>query len=258
MSDQIALSELKLREIAAEDIGSMGVGTLFFEGGDNGPIHSSGASSWITFVPFGNYEDHVPTRVSARLLEIKGNVANLAVEFTHGSERASTNPPQTKAELDLLLKDEFNKDAFKGRKPMGPRPPVPPIKDRETSLSLASDEWTLVIIRLPHNAKYQFNRRGAPFSAIGEHISRFGETGKLDTAGNIISQRKIVEKDRAGNEVIHDGCKTAYFVIKGMENTITPFNVHLDIVGKHSTGEDYHIPIIVDPDVRHPGGNGDP
>lgn len=258
MSDQIALSELKLRKIALDDLQSATSEIQLFDAGDDGPTHLSGASSWITYVPFGDYEDQVPTRLSARLLEIKGNVANLTIEFTHGSERASTNPPQTKKELDLLLKNEFNRDAFKGRKPMGPRPPVPPIKDRETSLSLASDEWTLVIIRLPHNAKYQFNRRGAPFSAIGNHIGRFGETGKLDSAGNVISQRKIVEKDGAGNEVIHDGCKTAYFVIKGMEYTTTPFNVHLDIVGKHTTGEDYHIPIIIDPDVRHPGGNGDP
>ncbi len=136
-------------------------------------------------------------------------------------------------------------------------PEILPSLENETSLSIGveQEESVLVVLTLPEGASYRFNRDGAPFSTIWTSLEKFGGCGILDASDEVKNYNRVNGNLKDKNDLV----RTAYFVITSLKDQSVAFNIHLDLVGKKKRSsetaeqEEYFIPVIVDPEVRHPG-----
>ena len=135
-----------------------------------------------------------------------------------------------------------------------PMPDDLPLKRKfKTPLSLQNKAHAYVILRLT-GKNWQFSYDKAPFS-IGPEGAAIPEAyfhaRKVDAQGAIVDPATPT-KD----------CRIAFFVsdgpkaIGGLERYSHAFNLHLDLKYKNSENQDSFMPIIVDPDIRYPGGSG--
>lgn len=131
-------------------------------------------------------------------------------------------------------------------------------RTKDTLLSINFDRTPLryVVLKLSSRHNWQFSSSCAPFmmDRSDEGKNRFFEARRFDPTGNVID-----------GAVVQDGCKFAYFIVDPTKFKTNSqgefqhrFNIHIDLLEMNGSLIDNRIPIIIDPDVRHPGGNGGP
>lgn len=128
-------------------------------------------------------------------------------------------------------------------------------KDTHLSLNAEAPLLLYLVFKLSDNWQWQFSSDFYPFMIssddAGKHI--FVDAKRFDSGGNIAAfPGKIVE-----------GSRYAFFIWNGTNLPSSPdfqhrFNIHLEFLEMAGTSVHSKIPIIVDPDVRHPGGTGGP
>lgn len=213
------------------------------------------------------YSDLIPQFAVVKLLEAEFDQDGFS--FVYAKHSKELKAP------DSTTKDKFLTRINKRKKIKGfARKLDWDIKEKdETCLSINAYKDTLVIVKLRKNSNLQFNRSGSAISTDWRYVVQkqssegslpdFGEMGKVCKIGSDIIVLPTTDVKSNGINAAGtphpktiDGCKTAYFVIRGRPSgTSLPFNIHLDIVGENDEGVQYYIPIIIDPDVRHPGGS---
>lgn len=153
---------------------------------------------------------------------------------------------RSKQDFIDLLTDVCRPDyQFTGGGPSEPKDPY------GTKLSLDSRKrWSYVIFKLA-SRPWQFARKGYPL--------KFGDAGtmaKLYFNGRRVNEAGVEDKgDDPTN--LRDDCMVAYFISDARNIPIQypyphAFNLHVDLKFDGGAG---HMPVIMDPDVRHPGGS---
>ena len=132
--------------------------------------------------------------------------------------------------------------------------PDPPL----TPLSLNNQGLTYIVYRLS-DKNWQFCRNHPPFSMgpklQGKEI--YCEARRVTPWG---TGERVVEVRPGEWEPVRDECSVAYFIADGWKaQGITgiythAINIHVDLVFPGQTPA--YTPLIIDPDVRHPGGSG--
>jgi hypothetical protein len=139
--------------------------------------------------------------------------------------------------------------------------PMAPEEPFDSQLSLNNDELRYIIFRLKAGKNWQFAREGWPITIGDEGKNYFYEAHRVD--------RKGIWDKGDDRKLIRDGCQVAY-VIAAADEVLAktgaychPINLHIDLIhevdglldGKPIKKTCY-LPLIVDPDVRYPGGSG--
>ena len=110
-----------------------------------------------------------------------------------------------------------------------------------------------LVFRLPEKSNIQFSADYLPFTMEHANVAneQFVESGKFDSKGNRFSPRRKLED-----------CKYAFFTVNGPHlpkadpaRFIRRFNIHVELLESNGGKVINRIPIIIDPDVRNPGGN---
>lgn len=133
-----------------------------------------------------------------------------------------------------------------------------PKRPFKSALSLENNEFVYLIFRLKEERKWQFSRVGWPITVGSVARGYFFEALRVDSSGS---------RDRGDDkELVRDGCKLAYVIAAGKEAFeqedvfCHPINLHIDLItdelydGGGTTRQPCYLPIIVDPDIRYPGG----
>ena len=189
----------------------------------------------------------------ARIYEIAFSNSADKLEFYYSSfhEFSVTNESEFLSEMARLIQS--------GRAYGNPLPP----RDNDslgnpigTKLSVKwpkSSDVGYLVIRLPEKSNIQFNANYLPLTMDHANIvnEQFVESGKFDSKGNRFSPRRKLEN-----------CKYAFFTVNGPNlpddgaaEFIRRFNIHVELLESYGGKVINRIPIIIDPDVRNPGGN---
>ena len=138
---------------------------------------------------------------------------------------------------------------FKLPKPKKPRmhlpggSPKPPM----TSLSISISKPTVLLLLIESPYNVYFSENGTPFTYDGDRDNdRFYDARKVDRDGNIKEHNDKVRKCQIALLTINPPSSPDYW---------DPFNIHVDLF-EAGGNPDFNIPIIIDPDVRYPGGSG--
>jgi hypothetical protein len=128
----------------------------------------------------------------------------------------------------------------------------PPVSRCDRPLDVNCSDTTLFIFRLSDNWDWRFAAK-----AKGVTLGWFANSGERD---NYFDLRHVLD-DSAGSEVPFehpDMCKIVYFTAKKTPNSFAhAFNINVEIVYPDDPlGNPNTLPIVIDPDVRHPGGSG--
>ena len=135
--------------------------------------------------------------------------------------------------------------------------PPPPDDPFDSQLSLSNDNLRYMIFRLKDGRNWQFAREGWPITIGEAGMAYFYDAHRVDAKG-------VADKgdDR---KLIRDGCMVAYVMAAADEVFAEtgaychPINLHVDLfheVQGQPTKKTCYLPIIIDPDVRYPGGSG--
>ena len=132
----------------------------------------------------------------------------------------------------------------------------PPKWPYGSSLSVNNQGLSYIIYVLA-DKKWQFARYGAPIT-----VSLVASSKKAYFEGRRIDRSGQVDK----GETTKDGCIAAYFIAdaamaaQGDNEYVDRINLHVDLryedPATPPTNPPVYMSIIVDPDVRHPGGSG--
>jgi len=189
-----------------------------------------------------------PKLISVRLIEIFGGRRS-SIEYTLMEE----------APISYIGENDLKKKVKKYREKKTVRNGIEPDHDYEaygsspvTSMSLNVEEPTVVVFILKSPKNIYFSRDGTPFSYDPANAKDcFFEATRVDKDGNFHDARQSsVENSRV-----------AYMYVKpklgsGVVVYDAPFNIHIDFEGLGFESS-FRIPVIIDPDVRFPGGSGD-
>lgn len=123
-------------------------------------------------------------------------------------------------------------------------------------LSLGIEDHCYIVLRLSSDLNWQFLRDAAPFSLSPDaDCTMYSDAARVDAEGRIIPTR-----DSCGRIVVKDGCMTALFIADGksaMERYrngfIHHYNINIEIREADEHGGVAWQPIVIDPDIRHPG-----
>lgn len=127
------------------------------------------------------------------------------------------------------------------------RPPPP-----ATPLSLSNRELTYVIYRLSLIKNWQFASNFPPFT-----IGKAGKESKCHFRARRVDRQGV--KDRIVDGLPEkSGCKIAYFISHGAKayvngDYIHDINIHVELL---YGGNSVRMPLVIDPDIRFPGGSG--
>lgn len=188
-----------------------------------------------------------------------------SVLFEYKLKNTDITPPGDRNELkDRLIESRGTNN----RRP----PKSPPSKgNKETILSVNGKERLLVILEVNEKSNLRFNRDGAAISTRKKFLKFFEEAGVFNQKTQSVEQYSQVAffSNQQKNPENLD-CRTAYFIVDAKQKITNiggddpspfPFNIHLDMNGpikQRQAGENnYYFPVIIDPNVRHPGGTGD-
>jgi hypothetical protein len=127
--------------------------------------------------------------------------------------------------------------------------PSPPQGQYDSPLSLDSKGVLTYVIFKLSDRHWQFARKGPPITigARGHGARAYFNAIRVDAQG--------MPDPTPGAE--KDNHKVAYFIVDGRQIPAPypyphPFNLHVDL---RFTGGAGHLPIVIDPDIRHPGGS---
>ncbi len=186
-----------------------------------------------------------PEIATIRVVDIQGSAARLDAQFTGANYEVDLGDVGGLNQLLSRLATEL---------PAPIRMPDSAIPKRKfkTPLSLQNRKHAYIIIKLA-GKNWQFSHDKAPFSLSIEAA----KTGAYLHARKVDPQGRIVDPGTPT-----PNCKIAFFVAEGHNvwNGTDPFshgfNLHLDLRYKDWANQDSFMPIIIDPDVRYPGGSG--
>lgn len=131
------------------------------------------------------------------------------------------------------------------------QPPVTP-------LSISLKQPMFVLIHLDDSCNLQFSARGSGITVDNYNAHLTALSGKLVVSGGQVKVVTTPEFPGQGSAIEPD-CRYAFFAVappKGSGVFALPFNLHLEQTGQIGATP-YAIPIIIDPDTRHPGGGQD-
>lgn len=126
----------------------------------------------------------------------------------------------------------------------------------KTSLSMTIPRQLIYVLFRISVRKLQFDRTSRPISVPSNWINRFSLAKIVDRRGMRYSHQA---------NVYNDECQLCYFVVDGTQFTAqewrdgVPINFHVDLESvkkENGVKSVSYIPIVIDPDIRHPGGSG--
>jgi len=134
-------------------------------------------------------------------------------------------------------------------------PAQPPRLNRpyRSPLSLENDQLSYVVYLLNSGKDWQFARRGWPISIAVARTKNYYAAHRADASGHAGAD------DGSNFSRERDGCHVAFFIADGRlassdEKYGDFINIHVDLVYR-DTDETRFMPLIIDPDVRYPGGS---
>lgn len=204
----------------------------------------------ILTLPPNELDEKPPTRPTiAKVMEIDAEVVSNRISFFFSRGTFLVDIAQYKNGLDGLLRDVREDNfTYDGDTSNWPDPP-------ETPLSLKNELLTYVIYKLtPKN--WQFAHDYPPFTIgkEGKDAKCYFEARRFDKLGN---KDRITIKDR---KPVADDCTVAYFIADGRKakgftgRYVHALNIHVELVYDERVRA--RVPIIIDPDIRYPGGSG--
>ena len=166
---------------------------------------------------------------------------HLKIRYSHkGKKRDAPNQADLENEIRKYL------IRFPGRRRNRNRP----LSGDETPMSINGKKSRLVVLKLSESNNLQFNQQGSPISVEVGKADHFGGVFKIDNQATFIRSQDLMGEHPTPH------CKHAIFAVDAITSTPLRFNIHLDLVEYDDDGDiAYTIPIIIDPDVRHPGGD---
>ncbi|HEV2818528.1 MAG TPA: nucleotide synthetase [Allosphingosinicella sp.] len=206
--------------------------------------------AYITSMPVyevNDYDEEYTRRpTEATVREIDFEISEDGKELDFFFSRADFSVPIS-VDLNTLLRDiRDNAFGYGNNAQKEPRDPF------ESRLSLGNKKYVYVIYRLSDNKRWQFCRDFAPIT-LGKKAAdsgRYFEARRFDKDG---VARKIKDGTPAKDESI-----VAYFIADN-ENSGNynghSINLHVDLLYQ---GTRRRLPITIDPDIRYPGGSGEP
>lgn len=197
-------------------------------------------------VKLGERPDDMPAPTIATIREVDIDIRNNKIDAKYSKANYEVDLSDVGGLSDLLVRlsrgqVHLNDDAT-------------PKRPYKSQLSLQNEKYCYVILILS-GKNWQFSHDKHPFSIGLESTDppAYYEPRKVDGNGVVL--------DRDG---VKDGCRIAYFIADGpAANSGTPgvyedpFNLHLELIDRDSEGRPSRVPIIIDPDVRYPGGSGE-
>lgn len=195
--------------------------------------------------------NHYPTIATVREIDVEATHNWVSFFFSRGTYFVDlTTYP---GGFDGLLRD-VQSGAFRYEDDMSNRPDPP-----ATPLSLNNQTLTYVVYKLA-DKNWQFCRNHPPFS-MGpklENSKLYCEARRVTRFG--VKERVVQNPVTKEWSPVTDDCTVAYFIADGFAALGTTgiythaINIHVDFVFR--AAETSYTPIIIDPDVRHPGGSG--
>ncbi|HMG47809.1 MAG TPA: nucleotide synthetase [Allosphingosinicella sp.] len=192
-----------------------------------------------------------PTVATVRELEIDGGADRIDARYSGANYDVDLANFGGLANVLLLLHND-GLDLTEDGAPKG---------KYKTPLSLKNRKYCYVIFKLKskkNNKKknWQFSGEQQPFSIIIDEWDK----------GKYYEARKVYNGIEQAKDAKINGCMIAYFISDGAKAVdVAPngeyshgFNFNLDLIYKDSDQKDSYMPIIVDPDIRFPGGSGEP
>lgn len=121
---------------------------------------------------------------------------------------------------------------------------------RRSRLSIDFPEDSYLVMLLKRDKDWQFSRQG-PLFTVGD------PSGEAGTHPRLVNPRAVgTDGVEIGPRTDGAACQLAYCIgFRGPDGTEERFNLHVDINEEDSVDEQgRYIPIVIDPDVGHPGG----
>jgi len=208
----------------------------------------------IPAVEFREYETASPARPTiATVREIDFDLDDSKGELSFFYSKADFRTPVANAaELQSLL-TRIRDNTFLWDDDHQKEPKIP----YASRLSLRNHEWCYVIFRLARSKKWQFCRDQPPFT-LGTKAFKtdlYREARRFEADGTI--SKVFQDPPQSGTfKPQEEGSRVAYFIA---DNTTSGdfedhgFNIHVDLLYQ---GSHVRLPIVIDPDIRWPGGSG--
>lgn len=202
------------------------------------------ANAIMTTYPFdppANYDGPMPRHVIVREITFAPRENELKFYFSRGIDIDLDSYPDSFEEIvDKVCNRSF---AF----PPRPLKLVSPFK---SPLSLSNNRFSYVVYVLSENKNWQFSRRGWPITITKLPIGRYYNGRRADKSGHA----KADPGDFLNNR---DDCNVAFFIADGRNPAPDGdnINLHIDLTFRDVGETPYFMPLIVDPDIRWPGGS---
>jgi len=130
----------------------------------------------------------------------------------------------------------------------------------DSELSVYNDRWKYIIFLLRKNKNWQFAQKHWPITIGEKYQAFFYDAARADSKG--------IPDYGDDEDLIREGCRVAYVMAAADEALSTAgayrhsINLHIDLINdvkdKNGVIKKCYLPIIVDPDIRFPGGSGEP
>lgn len=201
---------------------------------------------------YGAATDPRPTIVTAREIDYELN-RDGELEFFFSRADFRTEIADPAADLLPLLRKirdndiQFSWDDTLQKEPTG---------TYSSRLSLRNHEWCYIVIRLADRRNWQFCKDQPPFTVGVEAFKAdiYREARRFESNGAI--SRIYQDPPLSGNFVPKRmGSRVAYFVADNRASGTFAhgFNIHVDLLYAESG---LRLPVVIDPDIRWPGGSG--
>ncbi len=180
----------------------------------------------------------------------KGLIYELDVFADAGSIRIGYSGACSSTVADEQSFRDILKGVVKGSYPANwTTPPNPRRPLTDSDLSIYTNEICYIAFVLNHKKKkhWRYTLVGDPIKKWRESPNNYSNLKRMDRNGNVLPGHRPQSK-----------CIAAYFVADGASssNGVSSyehyFNLHVDILHKNNGT---YVPIVIDPDVRYPGGN---
>lgn len=184
-----------------------------------------------------------PTTAIIREVDIKPG-ANIDIRFSRANHKITlADEAEWRALLKRIGAGNFN---FPGSGDPKPKRPY------TSPLSLNCHELSYVVYILTRK-NWQFAREGGAPITISS-----------DAPDNIYFESRRIDPSGGTNDgwSEKDNCIAAYMIVdgdtashSGKGEYVNRINLHVDLESKGANNESLYMPIIIDPDIRHPGGS---
>lgn len=198
------------------------------------------------------YNQDTITTVIVRRIDLKIAGSDLRIFFSK-SRRINLNDYDDDF-TTILTKLCRNTFRFNSRPPKLERP-------YDSDLSLNNDSLSLIVYQLS-SKNFQFGSRGWPITVADKG---YGKKAYFDAKRVFFRQGKIYSDNGDSGDPVIDGCKVAFFIADHMKanteftgNYSDAINFHIEFYYDDDDKNRRYIPIIIDPDIRYPGGSVEP